>query len=434
GTGTAMQEAPRRRFASLLALGALAGVGCRGTKLMPTPNIYLGGRYALFEDLHPSLRTSKVDLLYVTDRSPVEEEGRLAGYDHGRSTSAAFGSCVVEIGRDVPWETLLRESTRRDRTVSLPLRVREVTELGRFPVTPWPLVEREGRLVDDPAVAAEDEAVAARFREEVRRRLALTPEKEAFLYVHGYHNRFEYAACVLAEFWHFGGRIGVPISYSWPAGAPGLLRSYTHDRESGQFTIHHLKQLLRLVTSIPEVERINVVCHSRGTDVLSSALRELLLEERAAGRDPRQSLRIRNVVMASPDIDLDVFLQRFVAARFYQVAERITVYCSRRDKALGFSRYLFDSRRRLGRVRPEDFTEEEKALLVRTQAYDFVDARVKTGFLGHGYYHSNPAVSSDLILLLRYGAKAGSEARPLVPAMPCYWGLESESYPFPEPP
>ncbi len=214
--------------------------------------------------------------------------------------------------------------------------------------------------MDDPAVLARDEEVAAHFRQEVRRRLALTPHKEVYIFVHGFNNTFDYAASVLAEFWHFGGRIGVPVFYSWPAGAPGLLRGYTHDRESGQFTIHHLKQFLRLVPSIPEVRRIHVITHSRGTAVTCNALRELLLEDRAAGRDPRQALRIGNIVLASPDIDVDVFFQRFVADRFYQVAEHITIYCSEEDRALALSRFLFDSRRRLGRVRPIDLDEAEK--------------------------------------------------------------------------
>ncbi len=123
----------------VLALVALALGGCQ-ERLMPTPNVYASGKYQLYGDLDPSLRTSKVDVLYVTDRAPIQKKGRLAGYGYGPSRSLAFGSCVVEIGRDVSWETLLKESTQRKRIVSLPLRVRSVSEMGRFPHTPWPLV------------------------------------------------------------------------------------------------------------------------------------------------------------------------------------------------------------------------------------------------------------------------------------------------------
>jgi esterase/lipase superfamily enzyme len=422
----------KRPVALLLALVALALGGCQ-EQLMPTPNIYAGDEYQLYGDLDPSLRTNQADILYVTDRAPIQKKGRLAGYGYGRSRSVAFGACVVEIGQDVSWETLVRESTQRKRKKSLPLRVRSISEMGRFPQTPWPLVEQGARLVDDPAVVDQDEQVAGQFRQEVRRRLALTPNQDVFIYVHGFHNSFDYAASVLAEFWHFGGRIGVPIVYSWPAGSPGLLRGYNHDRESGEFTIHHLMQFLRLVVSIPEVERIHVIAHSRGTGVTADALRELVNEDRAAGKDPRQSLRIGNVVLASPDLDFDVFFQRFVADRFYQAAQHITIYCSQKDKAIGLAQWLFASQRRMGDVRPKDFSDDEEQLLNEMRTYDIVDARVKTGSMGHSYYHSSPAVSSDLILLLRYGARAGSEQRPLEPAIPCYWELASESYPFVKP-
>ena len=81
-------------------------------------------------------------------------------------------------------------------------------------------------------------------------------------------------------------------------------------------------------------------------------------------------------------------------------------------------------------MHPEDFSADETELLNRLGAYSFIDARVKTGALGHSYYHSNPAVSSDLILLLRYGARAGSPDRPLKQITPTYWVLDDEDYPF----
>lgn len=54
------------------------------------------------------------------------------------------------------------------------------------------------------------------------RQLELTPRKELFVYVHGYHNSFADAAFTMAELWHFLGCIGVPIIYTWPAGHPGM--------------------------------------------------------------------------------------------------------------------------------------------------------------------------------------------------------------------
>ena len=91
---------------------------------------------------------------------------------------------------------------------------------------------------------------------------------------------------------------------------------YFADRESGEFTIFHLKEFVRLIASSPEVERIHILAHSRGTDVTTTALRELVIEARAAGKNPRESLRIANLVLAAPDIDFDVVRQRLMAEKF----------------------------------------------------------------------------------------------------------------------
>ena len=44
----------------------------------------------------------------------------------------------------------------------------------------------------------------------------------------------------------------------------------------------------------------------------------------------------------------------------------------------------------------------------------FIDSRVSSGFIGHSYFYSHPAVLSDLILILRDGRDPGAEnGRPL---------------------
>jgi esterase/lipase superfamily enzyme len=342
----------------------------------------------------------------------------------------AFGACLVEIGEHLDWETLLSASTARDRSSELALTVRSITELGRLAATPLPLVVRDGQSIDDPASLAAQAALGDRFREEVRRRLALTPVKEAFVYVHGFHNSFNYGAGVVTEFWHFGGRLGVPILYSWPAGSRGLVKGYTHDRESGEFTILHFKQFIRALAQVPELRRIHVIAHSRGTDVAASALRELLIEERGAGRSARETFRIGQVLLASPDLDIDVVSQRFEGERFFRVAEHVTVYVSAHDRAIGVADWLHRSERRLGQLRVEELTDEQRARLAQVGGIDIIDARVKGGLLGHSYFQSSPAVSSDLILALRYGAAAGSPQRPLKEAAPRYWVLDDEEYPL----
>jgi esterase/lipase superfamily enzyme len=122
-----------------------------------------------------------------------------------------------------------------------------------------------------PEVQAAYKQAAEQVRQEIRQRLALTQRQAAYVYVHGYNNTFEDGALVVAEFWHFLGRQGVPILYTWPAGIGGL-RGYTYDRESGEFTLFHLKQFLRVLASIPELEELHIIAHSPGNGCLGQRL------------------------------------------------------------------------------------------------------------------------------------------------------------------
>lgn len=55
---------------------------------------------------------------------------------------------------------------------------------------------------------------------------------------------------------------------------------------------------------------------------------------------------------------------------------------------------------------------------------NLIDARVKSNFIGHDYFWSDPAVSSDLILLLRDNLAPGTKhGRPLEELAPNLWQL-----------
>ena len=414
---------------SLALLAILAG--CQRI-LIPTPNLYAYSESDPFADVPPELATNTVDLLYVTDRQPEGGNGadeRSVQYGYGRSFSVAVGSCVVEIGNGVSWKELVQASRAKKRGGTLPLHVRTVTEQFRFPPTPPPIVVTNGDVQETPRYIAAKQAAIGALHDELRRRLAVTPRKEAYVFVHGYANTFEKAAFRMAELWHFLGREGVPILYSWPAGYPGLLRGYTHDRESGEFTIFHLKEFFKALAACPELDTVHVIAHSRGTDVAMTALREIIIEARARGDDPQTVLKIGNVIMAAPDVDMEVAGQRFGAERLNDGWELLTVYVSKNDHAIGTAEWLFASPRRIGRLELKDITASERARTRLIPNADIVDARVRTDYKGHGYFLSNPAVFSDVILVLRYDRTPGAEHdRPLTEIFPGYYILD-DRYP-----
>ena len=91
----------------------------------------------------------------------------------------------------------------------------------------------------------------------------------------------------------------MPIAYSWPSGS-GNLFGYFTDRESGEFTVYHLKETIRLLSYMAEVENIHILAHSRGTDITTTALRELVIETRASGKDPLTTLTVSYTHLTLP--------------------------------------------------------------------------------------------------------------------------------------
>lgn len=414
-----------------LFLAVLFLSGCAGPRpLMPVPNLYIGeGAPELFTALPSELQDNRVDLLYVTDRVPETDDDGALTYGYGRSRSTAFGSAIVTIEPDLAWDELQRVSLEQDRSTRLSLHLTSLDERGRFPETPRPIVLIDGQAQPDPAAVEMSRITEQSFRAEIRRRLALASKPEVVLFVHGYNNEFEDAAQTLAELWHFLGREHVPILYTWPAGRGGAT-GYNYDRESGEFTVHHLKNLIRSLSSIPEIKRIHMIAHSRGTDVLSSAIRELALVARAEGETASDRLRDSHVVLAAPDLDLDVVSQRIVAEQIGREAKNITVYTSKEDKAIGLAELLFKSVARIGRLGVEDLQAEDLLAMEKIEGMSFIDLQENTGGTGHGYFHSNPAASSDLILLLRYGLAPGAEnGRPLEFVAPGFWLIKPD-YPY----
>jgi esterase/lipase superfamily enzyme len=279
-------------------------------------------------------------------------------------------------------------------------------------------------------VNAHEEAVT-QLQSEIARRIAASPRKEVVLFVHGYANTFEDAALTMGELCHYLGREVVCAIFTWPAGGSrGLFFGYNVDRESGEYAVWDLKKAIRIIAGTPGVERLHLLAHSRGTDVLTAALAQLAIESYIGKSALDRRYRIRNIVLLAPDMDADVATARVfnifsdpdlpygVASNphgeFPRPGLQFTVYVSPDDKALSLSQYLFGSLRRLGRVDSTMLSPEEIEGLRRLGIIDIVQVSGTTDYFGHSYFTSNPAVSSDLIALIRYGLKPNEPGRPLV--------------------
>jgi esterase/lipase superfamily enzyme len=415
---------PRMCWLMLCALGVTAA-GCQ-RQLMPTPNLYSYMHDNAFDRVPAEFRNNHVDVLYVTDRLPSGTGKTGPTYGYGRSHALAFGSCTVEIGRDVSWDELVRASRTVKRSVSLPLAVKQVREIARCPEIPFPALEKGPPLVEDPAVLAEFAAVAQQLQDEIAARLAHSTKKDVYLYVHGFNNTFEDAVFTSAELWHFLGRQGVPICYTWPAGRGLSASGYVYDSVSCEFTVFHLKQLLRALGRCPEIEKVHILAHSRGTDVASAALRELKLEYTHAETSVGAALKLGNVVLAAPDMDLDVVQERIGGERLAYAPERFTIYTSPADRALALADMLTLGIERLGQVQPSQLTPRLRKVVAMVPV-SYIEALVHTGYIGHSYFTDSPAVASDLILLLRDNCPPGADhGRPLNERITNFWELRDD--------
>ena len=416
------EQIVRIRTLMELVLVTLVIGGCSSTqKLMPTPNIYLNGEGYPESSVSQDLKNNKVDVLFVTDRKPETSADGTLAYGTRRSASLGFGSAIVEIGNDLTWQHLVEMSETSSRRSSPPLRVKSRTELGRFPPTPHAFLVVDGKAKEDPKVRSEYERVGSQLREELNRRMLQTGANEVHIFVHGFDNSFDWAAVSLAEYWHFMGRRGVPMLYSWPAGKEGLF-GYFVDRESGEFTIYHLKNLIRLLGTFPEVERVNILAHSRGTDVTTSALRELIIEARAAGNNPRELYKIENLILAAPDLDFDIVRQRLITEKIGPAFGQITVYTTDTDKALELSQTIM-SGTRFGRIKASDLGEQEQAIFRVVKNVAFINVQGTRSFIGHSYFITSPSASSDIIRVLNTRSKPGEPGRPLTHKMLNFWEM-----------
>lgn len=347
-------------------------------------------------------------------------------YGIERSSSMALGSVNVSFGKNLSWQELSDASGTKSRNRKITLEITDLEEIVRFPESPLPFHMQNGKLIEQPEEKQKYDIAEEAMRSVLRDRLNGSEDKEIILFIHGFKNNFDSATLAMADIWHYTGRRGVPVIYTWPAGNDGLF-GYFRDREAGEFSVFHLKESLRLIANIAEVERIHIIAHSRGTDIMTTALRELIIETRSAGKNPRDVLKIENLILAAPDLDFGVVRQRLAAERFGPALGQITVYMNRSDQALGISQFLM-SGLRFGKLSVDDMGESDKEFFSRVKNVAFVNVDGVSGLLGHSYYRQNPGVLSDIIIAIRDQLAPGDPGRPLIYEGINFWRLP-KNYP-----
>ncbi|MGJ3265288.1 MAG: alpha/beta hydrolase [Salinarimonas sp.] len=230
-------------------------------------------------------------LLVATTRAPADDPGAAPFFGTERGAGLAFAQATLA----PPSEGVL--------------------------ATLSPFTARWGVVGVGPVVTAEPSQAFARA--------ALG--RDVLVYVHGYRETFETAASGAAELAEGIGFRGATGLFTWPSG--GATFDYGYDRESALWSRDALETLILTLAQSESGGRVHIVAHSMGSLLTLETLRSV----RGSGGDAAMA-RIGAVVLASPDVDIDLFAQGI--ERLGVDAQRITVITAENDRALALSRRL----------------------------------------------------------------------------------------------
>jgi esterase/lipase superfamily enzyme len=181
------------------------------------------------------------------------------------------------------------------------------------------------------------------------------------IYVHGFNVPFDGAVYRVAQLVADDEPQAAPMLFTWPS--LGSTFAYVYDRESAAYSRDALEQLLRIAVSSPHVRDVTILAHSMGTWLTMETLRQYAI------RDGRIDAKITNVILASPDLDADVFHMQFEALG--DERPNFTFLIARDDRALLLSRLLAAGVTRIGAA---DITKEPyRSALARVEGVTVVD-------------------------------------------------------------
>ncbi len=339
-------------WAPLLLALVLSACGSR-----PSPSLMLADRVA---------GTSNVDLFVATTRRPSEDPGLRFGGE--RASRARYARLSISIPPNHTTGDVLWASGGKPDAASA------------FAAVDFATIERD------------------RAREALKQEIRRTGRRHVLIFVHGYNTRFDEAAFRLAQIVHDSRAPVTPVLFSWPSW--GSLSSYPYDRESAAISRDALETLMADAAGEGTVSQVSVLAHSMGGWLTLEALRQMVIRTRTVHP------KITDVMLASPDVDIDVAGS---LARTLQQAQRkpkLTLFVSGDDRALGVSRFVWGSKDRLGSIDPE---KEPYRSQLKQSGVEVINLTEVTSSdpLNHGKFASSPPVVTAIGQRLAAGQRLG---------------------------
>lgn len=293
---------------------------------------------------------SRVTMLVATTRASDPDEGLLFSGERGTPT---FAEITVSLPND---------SRRKIGEVQWP------KSLPGDPETDFVTLKVE---------KLDQKGIVSRFNQAVKK----VPKRRVMVFIHGFNNRFEDAVYRFAQIVHDSQAEVVPILFTWPS--RGSVFAYGYDRESGNYSRRALENLFQALARDPAVGEVSVLAHSMGNWVTLEALREMSI------RNGSIAPKIANVMLAAPDVDVDVF--RSQIADMEGRRPKFTLFVSLDDRALAVSRRVWGSTARLGAIDPD--SEPYRSQLEKAGITVLNLTSLRSGDrLNHGKFAESPEV------------------------------------------
>lgn len=232
------------------------------------------------------------------------------------------------------------------------------------------------------------------FFNQLSAKIKKSKRKSSFLFIHGYNVSFANAAKRTAQITYDLKFDGEPVFYSWPS--KGELSGYMTDEANIKWAQTNIKNFLIDYLTKSEAEEIFLVAHSMGNRGLTRAVIDVISEH------PHLKSKIKEIILAAPDIDADVF-KRDIAPKMVSLIQKpITLYVSSDDLALEVSKKAH------GYPRVGDSGEG----LVLINGIETIDATgIDTSFLSHSYFADTSSIIQDIFDLIKTGQRASKRKK-----------------------
>jgi esterase/lipase superfamily enzyme len=281
---------------------------------------------------------SQVDMLVATTRKQVDPEELFSG---DRGPTAMFANITVSIP---------------------PAGARQVGEVQ------WPR-QVPGNPGTDFVTLKADVIDRPRALAWFHRALQTVPKRQVLVFIHGFNNRFDDAVFRFAQIVHDSNAPVVPILFAWPS--RGSVLAYGYDRESTAYSRNALESLLK--------------AHSMGNSLALETLRQMAI------RDGRVTPKIRNVLLAAPDVDVDLAREAITDMGPRAKRPSFTLFVSQDDRALAVSRRVWGSEARLGAINPDQEPYRTQLEQANVSVLDLTKLRAGDA-LNHGKFAESPEV------------------------------------------